>query len=253
MKTHLIRTRFGKDIVAEVQLPERQTGKIAILASGLPATPPRRVVFDFLGDKGYVVIAFRYRGAWESGGVFLEHSPADDVTIVIDTLIAEKQIMDLYNEVAIPITVKKIHLFGNSFGGPAVLLNSKHKAVNKVVALSPVLDWRKESKGEPFQFFIRFTEKAFGSAYRVAHRNVWQKLIDTPLYDPTRKADHIDPKKVFIIGTADDEVTPSSEIKTLRETLSFSYYIKPKGGHLSFTDLTNQFYWKKIKAFLDKK
>jgi len=65
---HLIRTRFGEDIVAEVQLPMRQTGKIAILASGLPSAPPRRAVFEFLSKKGYTVIAFRYRGTWESGG-----------------------------------------------------------------------------------------------------------------------------------------------------------------------------------------
>ena len=250
---HLIRTRFAKDIVAEVQLPERQTGKIAILASGLPSAPPKRSVFEFLIKQGYVVIAFRYRGTWESGGTFLKESPAKDVALIVDELAKKRSIMDSYNQIAIPIVVKQVHLFGSSFGGPAVLLNSHLPLVTKVVALSPVIDWNEESETEPFDFFVRFTREGFGSAYRLENDKAWQKLLDSDIYDPLSKHKGIDGKKVFIIGTGDDEVTPSILIPELAVLTRAQFYIKPKGGHLGFTHLTQQFYWNKIEAFLKKR
>ncbi len=250
---HLIRTRFAKDIIAEVQIPERQTGKVAILASGLPATPPRRSVFEFLVDKGYTVIAFRYRGTWESGGTFLQESPAKDVKLVVESLVKKQGIHDLYNQVDIPLKVKHIHLFGNSFGGPAVLLNTDLPLVSKVVALSPVLDWTEESKTEPFDFFVRFTEDAFGAAYRLASSKTWHKLLTSDIYDPIKNHARIKGSKVFIIGTWDDDVTPSVLIPGMAELTGASYYIKPKGGHLGMNNLTQKFYWNKIEAFLGKK
>ena len=245
---HLIRTRFGQDIVAEVQLPVRQTGKIAILASGLPSAPPRRAVFEFLSKKGYTVIAFRYRGTWESGGYFLEESPAKDVEIIVKQLEAKKGIVDIYNQTTLPIKVKEIHLFGNSFGGPAVLLNSHLKKVTKIITLSPVIDWTVESESEPFEFFVRFTEEAFGSAYRLKKNNAWKKLLDSPLYDPAQNIRTIDGKKVFIIGTSDDTVTPSTLIPAFAHNTGAKYYIKPKGGHLGMSNLTQLFYWRKIEG-----
>ena len=250
---HLIRTRFGKDIVAEVQFPERQTGRVAILASGLPATPPRRGVFEFLSKQGYVVIAFRYRGTWESGGSFLEKSPALDVELIVEQLEKKREIVDYYNQIALPVKLREIHLFGNSFGGPAVLLNTHLKLVTKVVALSPVLDWQVESEAEPFEFFVRFTREAFGHAYRLKNDTSWHKLLETDIYSPIEKAKAIDGKKVFIIGTSDDTVTPSFVIPGFASTTGATYYIKPKGGHLGTSNLTQKFYWRKIEAFLKKK
>lgn len=250
---HLIRTRFSKDVIAEVQIPERQTGKIAILASGLPATPPKRSVFEFLVARGYTVVAFRYRGTWESGGIFLQESPAKDVKLVVEELVKKKSIYDLYNQVEIPLKLKTIHLFGNSFGGPAVLLNTDLPLVSKVVALSPVLDWTEESKTEPFDFFVRFTEEAFGAAYRLASRKTWQKLLNSDIYDPIKNHAKIKGSKVFIIGTWDDDVTPSVLIPGIAELTGVSYYIKPKGGHLGMSHLTQKFYWNKIEAFLKRK
>jgi pimeloyl-ACP methyl ester carboxylesterase len=250
---HLIRTRFGKDIVAEVQFPVRQTGKVAILASGLPSAPPKRRVFEFLRAHGYVVIAFRYRGTWESGGYFLEVSPAKDVEIIVSQLTEEKGIRDIYNQTTLPVKVREIHLFGNSFGGPAVLLNSGLKKVTKVVAMSPVLDWTIESESEPFEFFVSFTREAFGSAYRLKKSTDWKKLLDSPLYDPVQNTKLIDGKKVLIIGTSDDTVTPSSIIPGFASVTGATYYIKPKGGHLGLTNITQQFFWKKIEQFLKTK
>lgn len=247
---YLIRTRFAKDIVAEVALPLRQSGKVAILATGLPSLPPKKGVLEFLADHGYVAIAFRYRGTWESSGVFLEKSPARDIADIIDALKKEGRIEDLFSGEKIPIKLSAVHLFGSSFGGPAALLNSGHRLVKKVIALSPVIDWSAEGLDEPFDFFIRFTEQAFGDAYRPKGKKDWQKLLSDDFYNPLSRKAEINGKKIFILHAEDDRAVPFEPLLSFAEKTGAYYYLKPKGGHLGFSVLTHKFYWKKIQHFL---
>ncbi|MEP7162355.1 MAG: alpha/beta hydrolase, partial [Candidatus Moraniibacteriota bacterium] len=91
-KNYPIRTRFAKDIVAEVFFPERQEGRVVIFCSGAPGLSSKRELFQFLSDKGYTSIHPRYRGTWESDGEFLKRSPHQDILDVIDELIQKKKI-----------------------------------------------------------------------------------------------------------------------------------------------------------------
>ncbi|MEK9200699.1 MAG: hypothetical protein AAB909_01860, partial [Patescibacteria group bacterium] len=70
---------------------------------------------------------------------------------------------------------------------------------------------------------------------------------------PLSKHKGIDGGKVFILGTGDDEVTPSILIPELAVLTGASYYIKPKGGHLGFSNLIQKFYWNKVEKFLKSK
>jgi pimeloyl-ACP methyl ester carboxylesterase len=249
-KSYPIRTRFTKDIVAEVMLPERQTGKVAIFCSGLPSVPHKRGVLEFLAAQGYVTIFPRYRGTWESEGSFLEKSPAQDIEDVINDLVHHKSIRDLATGERVSIKVSAVHLFGSSFGGPAVLMNSHLKVVKKIIAISPVIDWKKEGEDEPFDFFVRFTQDAFGGAYRLRQKSDWQKLIKTDFYDPIAHTDTINGKKILIIHAKDDTVVPVEPVIPFAEKTGATYYLKPHGGH--GLDLRHGFLWKKIEAFLKK-
>jgi len=131
-----MRVRFAKEIVAEILLPEKQTGRVAILAIGLPSSPSKKEALQFLAGQGYVAILPRYRGTWESEGSFLEKSPALDIRDIIAELEKRSSVTDLYSGEIHSIRVSAIHLFGASFGGPAVLLNSHLPLVKKVIALS---------------------------------------------------------------------------------------------------------------------
>ncbi len=250
-KSYPIRTRFAKDIVAEVMLPEHQKGRVAIICTGAPSSPSKKDRLSFLADQGYVVIALRYRGTWESQGNFLEKSPAQDVKDVINDLMRHGSIRDLHTEEVIPVRVSAVHLFGSSFGGPAVIMNSHLPIVKKIIAISPVIDWKEEGEDEPFDFFVRFTREAFGGAYRTRHADDWQKLIRTDFYDPIAHTDTIDGKKILIIHTKDDTVVPVGPVIPFAEATGASYYIKPKGGHVP--PITHKFLWKKIDTFLKKK
>lgn len=258
----LFRTRFAKDIIAEVMLPEKQPasikhkrskqGKVAILATGLPSSPNKKDVLLFLASQGYVVISPRYRGSWESEGNFLERSPAEDIRDIINDLTNHKSIVDLFTGETKPLRVSTIHLFGSSFGGPAVLMNSHLSIVKKVIALSPVIDWAVEGESEPFDFFVRFTKEAFGDAFRSKSPTDWQKLITTDFYNPIAHIKTMQGKKIFIMHAKDDTVVPFNPLVPFAKKIHATYYAKPKGGHFSLRLLTHQFFWKKIQTFIEK-
>lgn len=246
-----IRMRFARDIVAEILLPEKQTGKVAIFCTGVPSLPPSKERLEFFADRGYVSVAIRYRGTWESDGFFLEKSPAQDVRDVILELEKKKRIIDCFSGEKTLIRVSAIHLFGSSFGGPAVLMNTDLPIVTKVIAVSPVIDFSVEGEGEPFHEFVSFSREGFGGAYRLKHAKDWRKLIETDFYNPVAHTKDIDGRKVLMIHAKDDTNVPCGPVVPFAEKTGATYYLKPHGGHA--IRMTHQFLWKKIEAFLEKK
>lgn len=247
------RTRFAKDIVAEVLFPKRQTDRVAILAIGAPSAPSKKETLRFLADQGYVVIFPRYRGTWESEGNFLEHSPAKDIADIILALTKKHSFSDIATQEKKTLRVSAIHLFGGSFGGPAVLLNTRFPIVKKVIALSPVIDWNILGKDEPFDFYVRFSREGYGGAFRTKNIRDWQKLIRTDFYNPIDHTASVLGKKVFIIHCKDDTHVPYEPVIPFAKKTGAAYYLKPKGGHLGFAYLSHAFYWKKIEKFLKAK
>ena len=243
-----LRTRIAGDIVAEVMLPTKQTGNVAVIATGLPSSPEKRELLDFLARQGYVTVLPRYRGTWESGGYFLDHSPADDIRDVIDTLVRDQSVIDIATRQRVPIRVRTVHLFGSSFGGPAVLLNSRHPIVKKVIAISPVLDWSVEGEDEPFDQHVQFVVAGFGGVYRVREKRNWNKLVKTNFYNPLAHTNTLDGKKIFILHAEDDRIVPHEPLFDFIHQTGAKYYLKPHGGHR--LRIVHQFLWKKIDAFL---
>ena len=245
-----IRTRFAHDIAAEVFFPDRQTGKVAILAIGAPSGSSKKERLEFLVAQGYVAIYPRYRGTWESAGWFLEQSPAQDIRDVVLELEKKKSVTDILTGEKFPLKISVVHLFGGSFGGPAVLMNSDLPIVKKVIAHSPVIDWDVEGEDEPFDEFVRYSCEGFGGAYRTKQKSDWQKLRRTDFYNPVDHVKKIVGKKVFILHAKDDAVVPCHPVIPFAEKIGATYYLKPHGGHR--IKFEHKFLWKKIVAFLKK-
>lgn len=246
-----IRTRFAKDIVAEALLPERQTGKVAVLAIGAPSGSSKLERMKFLAARGYVVVYPRYRGTWESDGYFLDRSPALDIRDVILELEKKKSVTSVATGEVFPVQVSAVHLFGGSFGGPAVLLNTDLPIVKKVIAVSPVIDWNALGEDEPFHEFVRYSCEGFGGAYRTKAPSDWQKLLKTDFYNPLAHTKTMLGKKVFIIHAKDDTNVLVDPVIPFAEKNNASYYLKPHGGH--DLRLDQLFIWKKIEVFLKKR
>jgi pimeloyl-ACP methyl ester carboxylesterase len=247
----IFRTRLARDIVAEVALPEHQTGRVVILAIGAPSGSSKKERIEFLTSQGLTVVYPRYRGTWESGGWFLAKSPAEDIRDVAQELAKAKSCINLSTQTPVTLKVKEVILFGWSFGGPAVLLNTDLPLVSKVIAVSPVIDWSVDGPDEPFSEFVRYSREGFMGAYRVQRAQDWNKLVKTNFYNPVAHVKKINGSKVFIIHAQDDMVVPVDPVAPFAEKTGARYYLKPTGGHR--VDPTHLFLWKKIKKFLDTK
>ncbi|MFA5248556.1 MAG: prolyl oligopeptidase family serine peptidase [Patescibacteria group bacterium] len=249
MKKYTLRTRFKDDIVCEFVVPNKVSNKVAIVCTGMPGYPRADEMLSWLARRGYWAFLPRYRGTWESGGKFLDKSPHQDVLDIIEEL--PKGFKNLWNGEIFKVKNPEVYLFGGSFGGPAVILNSKNSKIKKVVAISPVVDWRSESKAEPLNWIEEFTKEAFGNGYRFDKKD-WQKLSSGKFYNPATAIKEIDPKKVLIFHAKDDKIVEFKPVKEFSEKINCQFVALNKGEHMSIRSVMKPEFWRKIKKFFDK-
>lgn len=245
------RTRIGKDIVAEFAVPERKSNKIAVIASGMPSTPTKRTLVAFLAKQGFYVVYPRYRGTWESRGAFLKDEPTKDILDVMNYLKKYKKLESLWEEKTYHFPAKpKFYLFGGSFGGPASILLSKNPDVAKVVCVAPVVDWNMESRAEPLPWLFNLVQNAYGEGFRMSKKD-WQKLGETPFYDPVQQSEKIDGSKILIFHARDDESVPVEDVIVFAKRHRIKTHIRKSGEHLSLSEVARPFYWNRIETFFN--
>jgi pimeloyl-ACP methyl ester carboxylesterase len=247
----MLRTRFARDIVTEFLPPARRSKRQSaiILCDGMPSIPRKQPLAEFLSAKGYWVFYPRYRGAWESGGEFLERSPHLDILDVIDGL--QKEMRELAFGQRFRMRADEVFVIGGSFGGTAALLCSLDERVKKVVANCPVVDWgilareqRKETSNPRYAEYIR---EAFGPAYRLSGRN-WKKLSDGKFYNPGYHAKEITGAKILMFHAQDDPFVPYRTVARFAESTGAKLKLFRRGGHLS-TDAIVRRHWENIENF----
>ena len=243
----ILRTRFKKQIVCEFLPPARKSSKAVIIVSGCPSVPRKDELLMILARKGYWVFFPRYRGAWESGGKFLARSPHEDIKDVIDGI--HSGFTELWSGRKYEPELKQLFLIGSSFGGPAVLLNARDERVSKVIAISPVVNWKIQarSKSEPWEPFTKFVREAFGNGYRFRMKD-WNKLKRGGFYDPAAHASEIPGDKVLIIHAQDDEIVDFRPVERFAGKIKCKLTLPKRGGHgLNLSSPRN---WKRIERFL---
>lgn len=248
---HLLRTRFAKDIVTEFlpPSPPRRRTRVIILCEGMPGVPRAQSFAEWLSRKGFWVFLPRYRGSWESGGVFLRKSPYEDILDVIDGL--SKGFTSLYDGTKYQLKPDELFVIGGSFGGAAAILASRDPRVKKAVAISPVVDWRAPSKAEPMDRMAAFVRAAFGNAYRCGPRE-YTKLANGKFYSPAYHREEIDGSKLFIVHAKDDESVRYREVAQFAKERGAVFVSLKKGGHLSMRVIVEK-YWKRIDKFLKER
>jgi pimeloyl-ACP methyl ester carboxylesterase len=249
----MFRTRFKREIIAEFVDPSRpqKKQKLIILCDGMPSIPRKQPLAEFLAAKGYWVIYPRYRGAWESGGEFLERSPHEDILDILDELPTELE------EVAFgqrfQLAPDQVFAIGGSFGGAVAILLSLDSRVTRVVANCAVVDWRildqAKRAGTSKQNYAEYIREAFGNGYRLSDTN-WDKLRSGTFYNPWRHRKEIDASKVLMFHTKDDPNVPYQRAKRFAEITGVKLTTLPRGGHIS-TDYITRKYWPQIKRFFD--
>lgn len=249
----LLRTRFKNEIVAEFLPPrrKRKSDRVIILCDGMPGVPGKDALAHFLSSKGYWVIYPRYRGSWESGGVFLEKSPVEDVLEIVSELpkgLRERSFGRLFR-----LHPQQIFVIGGSFGGPAAILSTLDPRITRAVAVCPVVDWKAAAASEGAETsnpdYADFLKDAFGEAYRFPKRN-WKKLSSGRFYSPVFEADKVSGDKLLLFHAKDDPVIPFRDVQNFAEKTGARLVLSARGGHLSSTR-TVQAHWEKIRKFFE--
>ena len=226
--------------------------KLVVLCDGMPSIPRKQGLADFLSKKGFWVIYPRYRGAWESGGEFLEKSPHQDILDILDELPAELEEIAFRRHFR--LAPDEVFAIGGSFGGAAALLLSLDARVKRVVANASVVDWsileeaeKAETSRDNYADYIR---EAFGSAYRLSDAN-WNRLRSGAFYNPWQRKNEINGSKVFLFHAKDDPNVPYGRTREFAEITGARLKTLRRGGHLS-TDFVIRRYWSEIKRFFDR-
>ena len=250
---HMFRTRFKNEIVAEFLPPARARKKqnIIILCDGMPSIPRKQALAAFLSSKGYWVFYPRYRGAWESGGEFLEKSPHEDILEVIEGL--SKEFRELAFGRRFRLRVDEVFVIGGSFGGAAAILASLDPRVKKAIANCPVVDWAILPRAEKVETsngsYAAYIREAFGTGYRLSERN-WKKLRGGQFYNPAYHAREVTASKVMMFHAQDDPSIPYQSVKKFAQLTGVRLKLLRRGGHLS-TDLIVRKYWPQIREFFE--
>jgi esterase/lipase len=247
----MFRMRFKKEILAEFLPPSRpqKKTKVIVLCDGMPSIPRKQPLAEFLSRRGYWVFYPRYRGAWESGGAFLQKSPHQDILDVVDEL--PKGVRDIAFGQKFSLSPEDIFVIGTSFGGPAAILSSLDSRIKRVIAICPVVDWSILKSSEKAETsnpdYIAYLREAFGNGYRLSARN-WNKLRTGKFYNPVHHLDKIDPTKIMMFHAKDDPYVPWKTVARFAEHARARLKLFARGGHLR-TDHIVRHYWPQIHRF----
>lgn len=250
----MFRTRFANDIVAEFLPPvrPRKRQRVIILCDGMPGIPRKQPLADWLAHKGYWVFYPRYRGAWESSGEFLAHSPHEDVLDVIGAL--KRPIRETAFGKRFNVKPDEIFVIGGSFGGAAAILSSLDPRVKRVVANCPVVDWsilRSALRAETTnRSYVAYLRDAFGQGYRLSEKN-WNKLYSGTFFNPISHADEIDASKIMMFHAKDDPSIPWESVDNFAKKTGVKLKLFARGGH-GRTEFLVQKYWPEIKTFFER-
>ena len=249
----MFRARFKGEIVAEFLPPARARKKqrVILLCDGMPSIPRKQPLAAFLSQKGYWVFYPRYRGAWESDGIFLDKSPHEDILDVIDEL--PKGVKDLAFGQKFSVSPDEIFVIGGSFGGAAAILCSLDPRVKRVIANCPVVDWsiakKSEGKETSNKNYAAYIREAFGNAYRLSDKN-WQKLHTGEFYNPTHRISEVVPSKIMMFHAKDDPYVPWQSVDKFARRTGVKLKLLTGGGHLR-TQFIVQKYWPEIRKFFE--
>lgn len=251
----MFRTRFKRDIVAEFLPPDRARRKqrLIILCDGMPSIPRKQPLAEFLAEKGFWVLYPRYRGAWESGGEFLQKSPHEDILDILDGLPAE--IEEIAFARRFKLAPDQVFVIGGSFGGAAAILLSLDPRVDRSVANCPVVDWGILDRAEKVETsrasYAEYIREAFGNAYRLSDAN-WKKLRGGTFYNPWQHRSKVTGSKLMIFHAKDDPSVPYERTREFATLTGATFTSLNRGGHIS-TDYIVRKYWPHIHRFFNFK
>ena len=248
----MFRTRFKKEIVAEFLPPARSSKqqKMIILCDGMPSMPRKQPLVEFLSGKGYWAFYPRWRGAWESGGQFLERSPHEDILYcwriasrISGACVWPKVLLFARKDLRYRRKFRRRGSY-SFISGPA-----DHKSDCQLPSCG-LGHLRKEQKKETSNpSYPAYIRAAFGNGYRLSAEN-WNKLRGGVFYNPAHHLKELTPSKILMFHAKDDPYIPWKVVDNFARRAGITLKLLSRGGHLK-TEYVVRKYSPAIKNFLD--
>jgi len=199
-----------------------------IILDGIPSVPRGERLMNIFASQGYCSFFPRYAGTWESEGEFLAKNPVIEIESLIKKIISG---ITLGESVFFS---KNIAVLGSSFGGAIALSLFQLPEIKKVIALSPVIDFKKVTGIETLSPFLK---NFYPGAYRYSVCN-WKKLINGELISPKKNLERIrNPERYLILGGAKDEEINKDELIQIDKKFNIPVRTYDNLGHLSLSKI----------------
>jgi len=252
----IYKTFIGK-IGCDIALPTKNNKKkLVIICPGLPSDPSNYKIMDLISNEGFLCLYPRYSGTWGSYGNFLKDSPVKDIEKIIHFLLKNKSFIDLSNNQKVKLVFNEIILLGTSFGGSVCLVaGAKSKFVKKIIALSPIINYRDHARNPIYQeedisTLGSYLKRAYGTIYNF-NETSWKEFIAGKLdINPIDYIKQLNKKKVIILSGVKDKSLSFERIKNFFNEIPSKKkknYVFKDIGHLSLRKLDPQI----LKKILD--
>ena len=247
-----MRARLAENIIVEFVPPFRRVfrrDKVVLICDGLPSVPSKQELLMHLGKNGYWAIHLRYRGTWESSGLFLKESPVKDIEIAMKSVLSG--ISDVWTGQHFKLRSPTFSLIGSSFGGSVAICALPGSGIMKAIAIAPVCDWS-DREGESADDLYRVIRDGYGGSYRFADKG-WKRYSSGLLLNPDAIANKIDSKRLLLIHATGDLVVPYAQSRRFAIKTGARIITLRRAVHLSTSAVVDRALWKKIEGFLRDK
>jgi predicted esterase len=216
--------RYG-DIIAESYYLEKNNGKAIIFCSGIPGTSSYVEIAKKYVDKGFIFIHPKYLGSWESYGNFSVENCKKTIVNFVNAL-KNKEVKTIFSE-NFDLEINEIYLFGHSFGGSVALCSGAELAINGIIALAPVIDYRIQGKEtyeeEKMDLLYCFIIAGFENVYRNFDKSEWKNFCSNgSILNANDYLGKLKEKRILLIhGTKDISVNYNRSKKFYLELKNF--------------------------------
>ncbi len=249
MKRPILRGYYG-GIFFEFVLQERKADAVVILP-GFPSGNDFTDLISFFFEKGYHVFVPRYRGSYQSSGIFMSKNPVEDLMFFVEHLKSgeAKSLWDMNKETFV---INKLILVGGSFSGAiACGLAAKYPVFSHLILHAPVWDFREHNAAgdeQDLENMTEFVKNAYKNCYRFKFKSIRKKLEKFDDLKPQYYIPKLD-LPVLIMHDPNDKVVSFRNTKKYLGMIPQATYLEHYFGHKFGTDLLSAF-WKDVDKFV---
>lgn len=181
---HILRS-YADGVYFEFLVAEEEREAVVLL-DGFPSSNDREEEVRLLFENGYNVFYPRYRGTFQSDGLFLETDPSITMSQFLD-YVQTGSTRSLWDEQEIRFHNKTLHLVSGSFGGAVSLAVAHQPRVDSVLLFSPVWNFGEHDEfyeEQDLDHLTSFVRRAYKNLYRFGFGNVKDEMKRFPLCKP---------------------------------------------------------------------